>query len=71
MFSETKKEIKDNFLKEAKRSAKGTKNSEKKKEKKRRKSKEQRNNYCKPKQRRLRGHYFGLIVMILFLNKSK
>lgn len=34
MFSETKKEIKDNFLKEAKRSAKGTKNSEKKKRKK-------------------------------------
>lgn len=33
MFSETKKEIKDNFLKEAKRSAKGTKNSEKKKRK--------------------------------------
>lgn len=70
MFSETKKEIKDNFLKEAKRSAKGTKNSEKK-EKKKSKSKEQRNNYCKPRQRRLRGHYFGLIVMILFLNKSK
>lgn len=70
MFSETKKEIRDNFLKEAKRSAKGTKNSEKK-EKKKRKRKEQQNNYCKPKQRRLRGHYFGLIVMILFLNKSK
>ena len=39
MFSETKKEIKDNFLKEAKRSAKGTKTSEKKKKRKEGKAK--------------------------------